>query len=87
MVSVMTTLLWQYYKKSNFFITSGCLLSAVQLAIDCKSRLRRKFTQILIFPKPSFAIAYICICRYHFVKKKKYEKYKQYTLSMANAIR
>ena len=54
----MTKLLWECYRKSNFFITFGCLVSTVQLTIIYKRRLRRKLTQTMIFPKPSYVIAW-----------------------------
>ena len=37
------------YRKSNFFITFGCLVSADQPTINYKSRLRRKLAQTLDF--------------------------------------
>ena len=37
------------YRKSNFFITFGCLVSADQPTINYKSRLQRKLTQTLDF--------------------------------------
>ena len=79
------------YRKSNFFITFGCLVSGDQPIINYKSRLRRKLTKT-----PDFSQILIChsidrsmyMQLYSFVRRqKKYETYKQDTLSMSNAIR
>ena len=79
------------YRKSNFFITFGYLVFADQSVINYKSRSRRKLTKTTDFSQ-------ILIChsidrsmhmqQYSFVsRQKKYETYKQDTLSMSNAIR
>ena len=46
---IMAVLQETHTGKATFFITFGCLVSADQPAINYKSRLRRKLTQILDF--------------------------------------
>ena len=50
---IIMAVLQETRRKSNFFITFGCLVSADQPTINYKGRLRRKLTQTLIFPKSS----------------------------------
>ena len=98
MASIMTKLLWQCYtgnayRKSNFFITLGCLVSEDQPTINYKSSLRRILTQTLDFSQilMSYDIRHsigLCICSYGFMGRRntEYETYKQDTLSMSNAV-
>ena len=81
---IIMAVLQETRRKSNFFITFGCLVSADQPTINYKGRLRRKLTQTLIFPKSS---VYVSVANGFAMEKSKYETYKQDTLSMSNAIK
>ena len=68
---IIMAVLQETRRKSNFFITFGCLVSADQPTINYKGRLRRKLTQTLIFPKSSLSIyLYLMVLRWRRVNMK-----------------
>ena len=70
------------------FITFGCLVSAVQVTINYKSRLRGKLTKLWFFPNLHTVSIGLCVCSYVSRGRRNMKSTNSTcTLSMSNPIK